>query len=98
MAKAERELLGRLADSGCALCRWLGYGETPAQIHHIRTGYGMGQRAPHSKAIPLCHEHHQGAEGIHGMGLRAWERFHGISELDLMKFAHDAVDIGRSTV
>lgn len=43
----------------CIVCRNEGLGATPAAIHHIRTGYGVSQRAPHSEAIPLCPIHHQ---------------------------------------
>ncbi|WP_441005668.1 Ref family recombination enhancement nuclease [Rhizobium sp. WSM4643] len=38
-------------DSGERCC-------TPAEIHHPRDGQGMGQRADHSQAIPLCFNHH----------------------------------------
>ena len=87
MTKSERLFLAETAERGCALCRWLGYGVTPAQIHHVRTGTGIGRRASHFETLPLCPEHHTGATGIHGMGRRAWERKHGITELDL--FAWD---------
>lgn len=50
------------------LCRRLGLGETPATIHHIRAGQGMSQRASHFETVPLCREHHQGDEGVHGLG------------------------------
>ena len=38
--KAESQYLGRVAELGCVLCRRLGLGETPAEIHHARTGTG----------------------------------------------------------
>lgn len=84
MTKAEREHLSRLADLGCILCRRLGYTDTPAEIHHIRDGQGMGQRASHFDAVPICPEHHRGATGIHGLGRRAFERLHGCTETDLL--------------
>lgn len=84
MTKSERLLLAETAERGCALCRWLGYGKSPAQIHHVRTGTGIGRRAPHSEVIPLCMMHHTGPEGIHGMGRRAWEKKHRITELELL--------------
>ncbi len=66
MTRAEGEYLGRVAALGCILCRRMGYGETPAQIHHVREGEGGAQRAPHWLAVPLCEPHHTGPRGIHG--------------------------------
>ena len=40
----------------------LNLGETPAEIHHIRTGQGAGQRADNFKVIPLCPIHHREAD------------------------------------
>lgn len=75
-----RRYLARVAELGCALCRHLGWGATPAQVHHPRTGTGAGRRAPHSEAIPLCFEHHTGRMGIHGLGRKAFERQWGVTE------------------
>lgn len=80
-----RRYLSRAAELGCALCRRLGWGATPAQLHHPRTGVGGGRRAPHSESIPLCQEHHTGASGVHGMGRRAWEAEFGVTEGELTK-------------
>lgn len=83
MTKAERKRLDRMAGLGCSLCRHLGLGETPASIHHRRTGTGL-MRAGHDQAMPLCHHHHQGKEGVHTLGRRAWEDRFGITELELI--------------
>ncbi len=74
----------RVAALGCVICRELGYGDTPAQIHHIREGQGIGQRASHFLIVPLCREHHQGASGVHGLGRRAFEARYRKTELDLL--------------
>lgn len=84
MTPAKRHM-GKVAALGCILCREIGYGPTPANVHHIRTGIGMGKRASDFDTIPLCPEHHQGATGIHGMGRKAWERHHGITEIELLQ-------------
>lgn len=89
--KAELRHLNRLAGLGCILCRHLHLGETPAEIHHLRTGQGMSQRAPHWLAIPLCAEHHRGESGLHGMGTRAFERHYGLGELDLLALTIEAL-------
>ena len=59
----EKQHMGRVAELGCVLCQHLGYGPTPANVHHIREGAGMGQRSPHYLTVPLCKPHHQGNEG-----------------------------------
>lgn len=66
MSKSERLYLGRVARLGCMLCRVLGYDETPAEIHHVREGQGMAQRAENWLVVPLCPAHHRGTHGIHG--------------------------------
>lgn len=84
MSADGKKHMGRVAELGCCLCRRYGYGATPATVHHIRTGIGMGRRASDEETIPLCPEHHQGASGIHGMGRKAWEMYHGVTELELL--------------
>lgn len=76
--------MGRVAALGCILCIILGYGATPAQVHHIRMEQGAAQRASDYLTCPLCQEHHTGDSGIHGLGRRAFERVYGLSELDLL--------------
>ena len=85
MTKAERIRYGKLADMGCVLCRHLGAPGTPSEIHHLRSGQGLGQRAKHDRTIPLCPAHHrQGGIGFHGMGKRAFESAYGVTEMDLL--------------
>lgn len=79
---AARRHMGRVASLGCVLCRQLGYGATPAQVHHLRTGIGKGQRASDYLTMPLCEAHHTGAAGIHGD--RSALRQAGVSEIDLL--------------
>jgi hypothetical protein len=82
--KAERDHLNRVAELGCIACINLGYQDTPAEIHHIKTGIGIGQRASSFQTIPLCFHHHsaQGADGYHGAPT-AWQTKHG-AELALL--------------
>ncbi|HHI2551370.1 TPA: Ref family recombination enhancement nuclease [Klebsiella aerogenes] len=62
---AARRHLARVQALGCIVCRNEGYGETPAIIHHIRTGQGTGQRADDFHTIPLRPPHHQ----FYGVGV-----------------------------
>lgn len=80
MTKAEKQLYDKLARYGCILCRTLGYGETPAEIHHIRR---YGGRRGNCEVIALCPEHHRGNSGVHGLGHKGFTRYWGYSEEDL---------------
>jgi hypothetical protein len=65
MTKAEKAHLNRVAELGCIVCRNLGHGITPAEVHHLRYGVGAGQRNNHYNTIPLCHIHHRtGGYGV----------------------------------
>lgn len=84
MSAAGKRHMARVASIGCVLCLRLGYGVTPAEVHHIRTGTGAGRRADDAESISLCLEHHRGNTGIHGMGRKAFERCYNITELELL--------------
>lgn len=81
MTKAQRKHFEKLANLGCSLCRHLGYGETPAHIHHIRR---LGMKRENSPVIPLCPTHHVGNDGVHGLGKKAFVVKYGVTEEDLL--------------
>lgn len=97
VTKIERAYMSTQADAGCILCRHLGYGDTPAEIHHLRDGVGAGQRNSNLKSIPLCSEHHRGNTGFHGLGRRAFERKYGITELELLALSQENVKSATET-
>lgn len=83
--KSEKVWLSAVSALGCVVCRNLGYGLSPAEIHHIRAGQGMAQRASHEQVLPLCQHHHR--TGGHGVAIHAgrktWEENYG-TELELL--------------
>lgn len=83
--KAEREHMARVAALGCIVCRNEGLPDAPAEIHHVRTGKGLGQRSSHFEVIPLCFHHHsaQGIDGFHKAPM-TWQAKHG-TELELLE-------------
>lgn len=91
MSNAGKRHMGRVASVGCIVCRHLGYGTTPAQVHHIREEQGASQRAHDCLTIPLCPEHHTGQTGIHGLGRKAFERTYKLTELDLLAMTIEAL-------
>jgi len=46
---------------------------------------GIGQRSKHDQAIPLCPEHHRGATGVHGLGVRGFRKHWGYGEEELLE-------------
>ncbi len=87
--KDEKAHLDAVARLGCLICR------APAEVHHVTTGAGMGQRASHYDTIPLCPRHHKATvgglgEAIHA-GKRTWEQRHG-TELELLERTRKILD------
>ena len=65
MTNKERLHYAKLASLGCIVCRYMGYGFSPCEIHHIRHGAGAGQKSNYTEAIPLCANHHRlGGYGV----------------------------------
>lgn len=86
MTSKERQHLGKVAALGCIACYQQGTPGTPAEIHHPRAGTGLGKKASHYDAIPLCPMHHRGTAGlsvpsIHGSKNRFIETFGTEAEL-----------------
>jgi hypothetical protein len=83
---SESRYMSKVAAIGCVLCRHLGLGIAPAELHHVKEGEGMSQRAPHWLTVPLCPEHHRGSTGLHGLGTRGFYTRYKLDELDLLAF------------
>jgi hypothetical protein len=76
--------MGLVARVPCVLCAHMGLGDTPAQVHHMKLGTGMTNKADDHLTIALCPEHHSGASGVHQLkdhGLRARYK---VGELELL--------------
>ncbi|ARX08038.1 TPA: DUF968 domain-containing protein [Proteus mirabilis] len=83
--KEERQWLSDVAELGCICCRNMGLGASLAEIHHVRTGQGMAQRASHTDVLPLCPPHHRACyeTGFHASP-KSWQEIHG-SEAELLE-------------
>lgn len=81
----EKRYMGRVAGLCCVLCRFhLGIDDTPALVHHVRTGAGK-MRASHYNTIPLCYTHHDfHKDSLHVLGVKRFPARYGISEIDLL--------------
>lgn len=92
--KAEREHMGAVAALGCIVCRNLGFGDSPAEVHHIGNGT-LGKKASNFETIPLCPTHHR--HGGHGVavhaGRKAFEANFG-TERELLEQTRRELDAG----
>lgn len=87
ITSAQRAYLGRVAAIGCVLCRHLGMQQASVtQVHHIKEGQGLSQRAEHWLTVPLCYDHHLGPNGLHGLGTKGFYTRYKLDELDLLAF------------
>ena len=94
--KADKAHMSKVADIGCILCVFLGLGETPAEIHHVRVRHGWGRTAedPHKNTIGLCPPHHRGQPGgVHDFGREEFTEYYGISELELLELVKQKLGI-----
>lgn len=84
MTKAELVHKERLAQLGCMACRRIHgpHDPGPVELHHLRTG-GWGKDG-FMTLIPLCVFHHRGNQGVHGLGTKGFEKYHGFSQQDLL--------------
>lgn len=88
--KDEKEHFRKVAELGCALCRYQGNEGTPAELHHIR------RTMPRSLApvIPLCPYHHRGSNtSIHGLGRKLFERTFEITEEQLLVQTEELLNV-----
>ena len=55
------------------------------ELHHLRDGHGLSERAPWWETIPLCNEHHNGSKAsTHGALRREFHHAHG-SEREMLQ-------------
>ena len=71
----------RVRDIGCILCLHLGFGKTPASIHHVES---IRDALSEYAIVPLCPDHHQGPQGVHGLRRRGFEAMYKLTDIDLL--------------
>lgn len=72
-----RRYMGLVAEQPCCTC-----GATGVQLHHVREGQGMAQRASNFLVVPLCPSCHTGSRGVHGD--RSMMRLKKLTEMDML--------------
>jgi hypothetical protein len=77
MTAASKRHMDRVSQLPCCLCN-----AQPVELHHLREGQGMSQRASDMLVIPVCPSCHRGPQGIHGD--KSMLRIYKKTELDLL--------------
>lgn len=77
MTGAEKAYMDRVAQQSCVVC-----GAHGVQLHHVREGQGMAQRAANWLCVPLCPDCHTGKNGIHGD--KTMMRIAKLDDIDLL--------------
>jgi hypothetical protein len=86
-ANAKARWRTKLAELRCVVGRRHGGCAGPCELHHVAEGSGLRHEYG---LVPLCHEHHQGEAGLHGMGTKNFLRLYrppGDSEFGLLIWA-----------
>ena len=71
------EWLEAVSSLGCVVC-----GARPVSVHHIED---VRDENSDYATVALCHEHHQGSQGVHHLSRRGFEMRFKLSQLDLLK-------------
>jgi hypothetical protein len=81
--KSEKNTLNKIAELGCILCsEVLGIEGSPAELHHCRRHGNVRLASP---ILPLCPTHHRSNIGLHGLGVKRFEREYQISCEELLE-------------
>jgi len=82
----DKVYMGLVAELGCIVCRNMGFPDSPAEVHHIKSGVGMGQKSSNFDVIPLCPTHHRNGDygTAYHRGPKEFENRYG-TELELLK-------------
>lgn len=74
---AMQKHMNRVAELPCCTC-----GAEGVQLHHIREGQGMAQRASNWLVVPLCQPCHTGSRGVHGD--KTMMKLKKLTEMDML--------------
>ena len=93
MSAASRRHMARVARVPCVLCRHMGMGDSPAEVHHMKYGTGASDRASDYLTIALCERHHkvEYPESVHALKERGLRLRYNLSEIDLLAMTLEAI-------
>lgn len=82
--------LERVRSVGCVVCRLMGTPqEGPTYAHHVESVRdGLSDYA----TVALCHDHHQGGQGVHTLSRKVFAMRFGLSDVDLIAMTVRLID------
>ena len=70
----------RLRQLPCVVCVHMGMDGRAEELHHVGDATERNDWAQ----VGLCHEHHQGATGVHGLHRRAFHARYKLSDVEML--------------
>lgn len=97
--RADKQWLDDVSSLCCIACRNADLGPSFAEIHHVRSGAGIAQRAAHTQVLPLCPRHHRACypTGFHAAP-KSWQAEHGSEETLLAQVAREVAVLRKNTI
>lgn len=97
MTRKEKDYLRDVAQLSCIACRINNQTTTPVEVHHQRSGIGLGRKASHFDTMPLCPLHHRFSnyDSVH-LAPETFRKLYG-RESDLVKQTQTDVENYRKT-
>jgi len=85
-----RSHLERVRSLRCVVCSTMGMTQsTPTAAHHVESVRdGLSDYA----TVALCHDHHQGPNGVHGLSRRGFEMRYKLDNVDMLALTIRALD------
>lgn len=81
MSAAGKRWMGRVAQLPCLICEQMGVTQQGRTVvHHC---FDNAHRSD-TLTVPLCQDHHQGANGFHTLGAREFQRRYRTDETHLI--------------
>lgn len=77
-----KDYQARVREIGCIVCKHIHESYFPCQaLHHVESVRdGLSEYA----VVPLCYDHHQGPEGVHGLRRRVFEMRYKLTDVDML--------------
>lgn len=87
---SNKQHLERLHELPCCVCTHMGMHPLyPTHAHHLES---VRDALSDYAAIPLCADHHQGPNGVHGLSRRGFEARYRLTDIDLLALTIRALE------
>ena len=89
-----KDYIERVRSCRCVVCTIMGQPQsTPTAAHHVESVRdGLSDYA----TVALCHDHHQGPNGVHGLSRRGFEARYKLTDIDMLALTARQLDRTRT--